>query len=162
MKFIVILSFASISLASCTTAISTIPEPSQQWLPIAETKEGNIISIDTENISTRKESYKAMKYHSVINSEQNTVKKDEYTIWVRVDYKKKQLSVQSATQFYAVFNCSQGTFQALQQVQLGGVGEKLAVKRINMPPSKISPASTEEIVLKQVCWSNTAQSRERS
>jgi hypothetical protein len=162
MKSIVIFTFASISLAGCTTAISTIPQPSQQWLPIGETKEGNIISIDTANLSTRKEPYKAIKYESAINNEQNIVKKDEHTLWVRVDYKKTQPSAQSATQFYASFNCNKGTFQTLQHVQLGGMGEKLAVKPINMPPSRISPASTEDIVLKQVCWSNTAQGRDRS
>ncbi len=157
MKFVVIFTLTSLSLIGCTTAISIIPEPSQQWLPVGETKEGNIISIDTANLYIRKEPYKAIKYQSLVNNEQNTVKKDEYTIWVRIDYKKTQPSAQSATQFYASFNCSNGTFQTLKQVQLGGMGEKLAVKPINMPPSRMSPASTEDIVLKQVCWSNTAK-----
>lgn len=139
MKYNLLFVFLSITLASCSTKVSLTPEPSAQWTPIGENIDGNIVSIDTGNLSRIKGQSK---------------------VWVRVDYtvdyKKAKSLKENAIQIYSSFNCSDRTFQAIRQVQLDVMGEYLKDQQINMQPELIKPLSTEGKVHRAICWEKTA------
>lgn len=129
----------SISLVSCSTAVSSIPDPSAQWTPIGENREGNIISIDTGNVSRTQ---------------------DQSKVWVRIDYsvnyKKAKSPKENAIQLYASVNCSDYTFQPIRKVDLGTMGEYLKDQPINMQPERVTPLSTEGIAHRAICWKKAA------
>lgn len=120
-----------VTLSSCSAKVSVTPNPTASWIPIGESQEGDIISMDTGTLS---------------------YPEGQSRVWVRIDYKKAPSSKQNATQFYASFNCRDRTIQIIRQVELGTMGETLKDQSIKMPPKRVIPLSTEGIAFQQICW----------
>lgn len=120
-----------ITLSSCSAKVSVTPNPSASWIPIGESREGDIISTDTGTLSHPEGKSRA---------------------WVRIDYKKTPSLKQNATQFYASFNCRERTIQTIRQVELGTMGETIKDQTIKMSPKQVIPLSTEGIAFQQICW----------
>ncbi len=131
MKLTALFVLTSLVLSSCANKVSQVPTPVGQWIPIGENKDSDVISVDTINF---------------VNNE------DGSKVWVRVDHKKPPTSGRNSTEFYASFNCREGTFRTYQEVHLGNMGEKLQDQPVNMQPTKVRDASTESIVLNKVCF----------
>jgi hypothetical protein len=127
-----------ITLSSCTAKVSLTPNPTTAWIPIGESREGNIVSMDTGSLSHNENKPKA---------------------WVRIDYKKGESSRPNASQFYASFNCRDRTFQTIRQVELGTMGETLKDQSINMQPKQVIPLSTEGLTFQHICWNKKAENR---
>lgn len=120
-----------IILSSCSAKVSVTPTPSASWIPVGESREGNIISMDTGTLSHPESQSRA---------------------WIRIDYKKSPSLKQNATQFYASFNCRDRTIQTIRQVELGTMGETIKDQSIKMLPKRVIPLSTEGIAFQQICW----------
>jgi hypothetical protein len=120
-----------ITLSSCSAKVSVTPSPTASWIPIGESREGDIISMDTGTLSHPE---------------------GQSRVWVRIDYRKSQSLKQNATQFYAAFNCQDRTIQTIRQVELGTMGETIKDQSIKMIPKRVMPLSTEGIAFQQICW----------
>lgn len=131
MKPVVFFVLASLVLSSCTNKVSVAPSSVGQWIPIGENKDNDVISVDSINFVNSQESAK---------------------VWVRVDHKKPPTPGRNSSEFYASFNCREGTFQTHHEVHLGNMGEKLQDKAVNMQPTKVINGSTENLVLNKVCF----------
>ncbi|MGB5960320.1 MAG: surface-adhesin E family protein [Coleofasciculaceae cyanobacterium] len=134
-----------ITLSSCSAKVSVTPNPTASWIPIGESKEGDIISMDTGTLSYPEGQSRA---------------------WVRIDYKKTPSLKQNATQFYASFNCQDRTVKTIRQVDLGTMGETIKDQSIKMSPKRVIPLSTEGIAFQKICWakntSNIFNSKDNS
>lgn len=130
-----------ITLSSCSAKVSVTPSPTAAWIPIGESRFGDIISMDTGTLS---------------------YPEGQSRVWVRIDYKKLQSLKQNATQFYASFNCSEHTFRTMRQVELGTMGETIKDQSINMQPKRVMPLSTEGIAFQQICWAKKASNLDNS
>lgn len=131
MKLAALFVLASLVLSSCANKVSVAPSAVGQWIPIGESKDNDVISVDSINFVNSDESAK---------------------VWVRVDHKKSPTPGRNATEFYVSFNCREGTFRTHHEVHLGNMGEKLQDKPINMQPTKVRDSSTESLVLNKVCF----------
>lgn len=120
-----------ITLSSCSAKVSVTPNPSASWIPIGESLQGDIISMDTGTLSYPEGKSRA---------------------WIRIDYKKTPSLKQNATQFYASFNCRDRTIQTIRQVELGTMGETIKDQSLKMLPKQVIPLSTEGIAFQQICW----------
>ena len=126
--------FFALTLSACAQTTST-PQPSGEWIPVGETQDKNIISIDTGKYS----------------------KKDQTaTVWVRVDYTTPPKPTVNAIQFYGKFDCDSETYQIQRKMQLGLQGETLQDETIKMESQKPPSDSTEGVVLERVCFENKA------
>lgn len=135
MKYLTWLSLM-LTLSSCGSKVHLTPNSTASWIPIGESREGNIISMDTGSLSSREGQSKG---------------------WVRIDYKKGQSLKINASQFYAAFNCRDRTFQTKRQVELGTMGETLKDQSINMQPTRVMPLSIEGIAFQHICWSKKTE-----
>lgn len=127
-----------IILSSCNAKVSLTPNPTTLWIPIGESREGDIISMDTGTLTNNENQPKA---------------------WVRIDHKKGQSSKPNASQFYASFNCRDRTFQTIREVELGTMGETIKDQSIKMPAKQVIPLSTEGITFQHICWNKKAETR---
>lgn len=67
MKYFAWFVLVNLVLSSCSGKVSLMPNPSAAWLPIGETKNGDIISIDTGTLAHRE---------------------SQTNVWIRIDYKQ--------------------------------------------------------------------------
>ncbi len=130
MKYFPWLLLGSLTLASCSAKFYLMPNPTAAWIPIGESQNSEIISIDTGTLSHQENQVKA---------------------WVRIDYKKAQSLKQNATQLYAAFHCKDYTFQTSREVQLGTMGETIQDQLITMKPKQVTPLSPEGIAFQYIC-----------
>ncbi|HBB36321.1 MAG TPA: hypothetical protein DDZ80_00055 [Cyanobacteria bacterium UBA8803] len=132
--------FLAFTFFACAPNVSSIPEPTGEWVPVGETQDKNIISIDTGKYSKR--DVKA-------------------TVWVRVDYRTPPQPKLNASQFYAQFNCQQETFEIYRTMQLDTQGERLEDKLVDTEAQKVAPGSIEGVVLEKVCFEHKAPEGDR-
>lgn len=127
--------FCTLTLSSCVQTTSKL-QPSGEWVPVGETQEKDIISIDTG------------KY-----------KKENQTasVWVRVDYRNPPKPTLNAIQFYGKFDCDRETYQIQRKIQLGLEGETLQDETIEMESKSAPSDSTEGVVLERVCFENKTE-----
>ena len=130
-----------ITLSSCSAKVSVTPNPTASWIPIGESRGGDIISMDTGTLSHPE---------------------GQSRVWVRIDYKKLPSLKQNATQFYASFNCRDRTIQTIRQVELGTMGETIKDQSLKMSPKRVIPLSTEGIAFQQICWAKKASNLSNS
>jgi hypothetical protein len=131
MKLAALFVLTSLVLSSCAQKVSVSPSAVGQWIPVGESKDNDVISVDSINF---------------VNSEESA------KVWVRIDHQQPPTPRRNATQSYVSFNCREGTFQTHHEVYLGNMGEKLKDKSVNMQPTKVRDASTENLVLQKVCF----------
>jgi hypothetical protein len=131
MKLATLFVLTSLVLSSCAQKVTVTSSAVGQWIPVGESKDNDVISIDSINFVNTEESAK---------------------VWVRIDHKQPPNPGRNATESYIYFNCREGTFQTHQEVQLGSMGEKLKDKPVNMQPTKVRDNSTENLVLTKVCF----------
>ncbi|HBE16130.1 MAG TPA: hypothetical protein DEA78_18310 [Cyanobacteria bacterium UBA11159] len=127
--------FCTLTLSGCVQTTSKL-QPSGEWIPVGETQEKDIISIDTG------------KY-----------KKENQTasVWVRVDYRNPPQPTLNAIQFYGKFDCDRETYQIQRKIQLGLEGETLQDEIIEMESKSAPSDSTEGVVLERVCFEDKTE-----